>query len=123
MNLPTTYSTINNEEMMYIDAGWEFTGLYNDVVAFGINAIVNGIMGGGTVKTVMRILGGSRSKKEVAGYAAKWLGVRVANSLAGKIIGAVLSLSTWSFGSACAKLWDRYDTNPNNGICGKPRWI
>lgn len=123
MILPVTYSAINEKEMMYIEGGWEFTGIYNDVAAFGINVIVNGLMGGGTVKTVLRILGGNRSKKEVAGYIAKYLGVRAANTLAGTIIGAIAGFASWSFGSACAKLWDKYDRAPNNGICGRPTWL
>lgn len=39
--------------MQYTNGGWEFTGL---------NAIVNGIMGGGTVRTVLNILGSGCTK-------------------------------------------------------------
>lgn len=123
MILPVTYSAINEKEMMYIEGDWEYTGIYNDVAAFGINVIVNGIMGGGTVKTVLRILGGNRSKKEVAEYIARYLGVRAANTLAGTILGAIAGFSSWGFGFACAKLWDQYDRAPNNGICGRPTWL
>ncbi len=121
--LPKNYVEIEEEEMMYLDGGWQFTGLYNSVVAFGINAIVNGIMGGETASTVMRILGSNRTRNEIAKYAAKYLGARAANSLAGRIVSAIFGFSSWSIGSACAKLWDKYDTNPNNGICGAPNWI
>lgn len=40
MVVPKSHVVMSNEEMQYTDGGWEFTGLYNGVVAFGINAII-----------------------------------------------------------------------------------
>lgn len=123
--LPKNYIEIDQEEMMYLEGG--FTGLYNGVVATGINIAVNAVLGsligGPSIRVVINAIGTSRLKSTFRGYALKWLSIQAANRLTGAVMGAIFGFMSFSVGSSLAKLWDRYDTNPNNGICGMPNWF
>ena len=80
-------------------------------------------MGGGAVSFVKKVLSASSIKNGLKQYIGKYLSVQATNRIIGLVWGALYGFLSWSIGSAAAKLWDRNDTSPNNGICGMPAWF
>lgn len=118
MVLPKSHVVMSNEEMQYTDGGWEFTGVYNGVVAFGVNSLINGFFGGVTISLLKKTLGPTLMKLKVKDAVMQWLTVKASNAVAplfGSLMNGFLS---WTVGDAVAKIWDGNDTNRNIGICG-----
>lgn len=118
MVLPKSHVVMSNEEMHYTDGGWEFTGLYNGVVSFGVNSVVNAFFGGGTISLIKKAFGPAMMKMKVKDAVMQWLSVRASNAVASLFGSLMNGFLSWSVGDAVAKIWDGNDTNRNNGICG-----
>ncbi|MFR7590800.1 MAG: hypothetical protein ACLUVC_05095 [Longibaculum sp.] len=115
MNLPRNYIEIEEEEMMYLDGGFQ---VYNWIVSLTVNTIFKAFTGGGTVSFLRKVMGSNGIKQNIIKAAKKWLSRQAANRLAGILLGAIHRFLTWSVGGFFATMWDRNDKNPNNGCCG-----
>lgn len=112
-----TVNTVADEQLV------EGGGVYNSIVAAGINMVANGIFGGGTlsiVRNVVKSYGTTKLKSTVLKGMQKWVSARIANTLIGGIMGLVNGFLSFSVGDFAAKAWDRVDNKPNNGVCN---WI
>ncbi|CMX81047.1 Uncharacterised protein [Streptococcus pneumoniae] len=98
--------------MMYLDGGfsilrWPF--------ATAINIAFNGVLGGGAISLVrnyIRNYGLRRVTSAIAGAAARYVGVRVANRVAGFALSAINGFAAWmSIGDAITTIWANNDVN------------
>ncbi len=109
---------------MYLDGGWNLA-VPNSVVAFGINAGINGTIaaltggGGGLAvrKGLISSLGARRITQTFAHHLGRFIAIQLANRMAGTIIGLVTGFGGWSIGDFAARWWDSRDKNRNNGWC------
>ncbi|HET1052228.1 TPA: hypothetical protein VQM59_001416 [Streptococcus pneumoniae] len=102
--LPNNYVVLEQEEMMYLDGGFSIPRW---PVATAINIAFNGVLGGGAISLVrnyIRNYGLRRVTSAIAGAAARYVGVRVANRVAG--------FAAWmSIGDAITTIWANNDVN------------
>lgn len=115
LKLPKNYVEIEEEEMMYLDGGFQ---VHNSIVSFTVNCIFNAITGGGTVSFIRKLIGSQGIKKNIIKATKKWLSAQADNRICGLVLGALSGFLSWSIGSFAAKIWDRADTILNNGYCG-----
>ena len=110
--LPTNYVVIDEEEMMYLDGGFSIPRW---PVATAINIAFNGVLGGGAISLVrnyIRNYGLRRVTSAIAGAAARYVGVRVANRVAGFALSAINGFAAWmSIGDAITTIWANNDVN------------
>ena len=108
--LPNNYVALEQEEMMYLDGGFSIPRW---PVAVAINIAFNGVLGGGAinlVKNYVRKHGLRWVTSAVAGAAARYVGVRVANRVAGFATSAINRFATWmSIGDAITTIWANND--------------
>ncbi|CKH58540.1 SPH_0224 family bacteriocin-like peptide [Streptococcus pneumoniae] len=110
--LPNNYVVIDEEEMMYLDGGFSIPRW---PVATAINIAFNGVLGGGAISLVrnyIRNYGLRRVTSAIAGVAARYVGVRVANRVAGFTLSAINGFAAWmSIGDAITTIWANNDVN------------
>ncbi|CVP04490.1 Membrane protein [Streptococcus pneumoniae] len=110
--LPNNYVTIDEQEMMYLDGGFSIPRW---PVATAINIAFNGVLGGGAISLVrnyIRNYGLGRVTSAIAGAAARYVGVRVANRVAGFALSAINGFAAWmSIGDAITTIWANNDVN------------
>ncbi|SNM68453.1 SPH_0224 family bacteriocin-like peptide [Streptococcus pneumoniae] len=110
--LPNNYVTIDEQEMMYLDGGFSIPRW---PVAPAINIAFNGVLGGGAISLVrnyIRNYGLGRVTSAIAGAAARYVGVRVANRVAGFALSAINGFAAWmSIGDAITTIWANNDVN------------
>ncbi|CMW36888.1 SPH_0224 family bacteriocin-like peptide [Streptococcus pneumoniae] len=110
--LPNNYVVIDQEEMMYLDGGFSIPRW---PVATAINIAFNGVLGGGAISLVrnyIRNYGLRRVTSAIAGAAARYVGVRVANRVAGFALSAINGFAAWmSIGNAITTIWANNDVN------------
>ncbi|VRX90958.1 Membrane protein [Streptococcus pneumoniae] len=110
--LPNNYVALEQEEMMYLDGGFS---ILRWPVATAINIAFNGVLGGGAVSLVrnyIRNYGLRRVTSAIAGAAARYVGVRVANRVAGFALSAINGFAAWmSIGDAITTIWANNDVN------------
>ncbi len=80
-----------------------------------INIAFNGVLGGGAISLVrnyIRNYGLRRVTSAIAGAAARYVGVRVANRVAGFALSAINGFAAWmSIGDAITTIWANNDVN------------
>ncbi|SNG61081.1 Uncharacterised protein [Streptococcus pneumoniae] len=110
--LPNNYVDLEQEEMMYLDGG---VSIPRWPVATAINIAFNGVLGGGAISLVrnyIRNYGLRRVTSAIAGAAARYVGVRVANRVAGFALSAINGFAAWmSIGDAITTIWANNDVN------------
>lgn len=110
--LPNNYVVLEQEEMMYLDGGFSIPRW---PVATAINIAFNGVLGGGAISLVrnyIRNYGLRRVTSAIAGAAARYVGVRVANRVAGFALSAINGFEAWmSIGDAITTIWANNDVN------------
>ncbi|HHS7826654.1 TPA: SPH_0224 family bacteriocin-like peptide [Streptococcus pneumoniae] len=110
--LPNNYVVLEQEEMMYFDGGFSIPRW---PVATAINIAFNGVLGGGAISLVrnyIRNYGLRRVTSAIAGAAARYVGVRVANRVAGFALSAINGFAAWmSIGDAITTIWANNDVN------------
>ncbi|HGS0849764.1 TPA: SPH_0224 family bacteriocin-like peptide [Streptococcus pneumoniae] len=110
--LPNNYVVLEQEEMMYLDGGFSIPRW---PVATAINIAFNGVLGGGAISLVrnyIRNYGLRRVTGAIAGAAARYVGVRVANRVAGFALSAINGFAAWmSIGDAITTIWANNDVN------------
>ncbi|HET2089604.1 Membrane protein [Streptococcus pneumoniae] len=110
--LPNNYVVLEQEEMMYLDGGFSIPRW---PVATAINIAFNGVLGGGAISLVrnyIRNYGLRRVTSAIAGVAARYVGVRVANRVAGFALSAINGFVAWmSIGDAITTIWANNDVN------------
>ncbi|HGR5518742.1 TPA: SPH_0224 family bacteriocin-like peptide [Streptococcus pneumoniae] len=110
--LPNNYVVLDQEEMMYLDGGFSIPRW---PVATAINIAFNGVLGGGAISLVrnyIRNYGLRRVTSAIAGAAARYVGVRVANRVAGFALSAINGFAAWmSIGNAITTIWANNDVN------------
>lgn len=110
--LPNNYVDLEQEEMMYLDGGFS---ILRWPVATAINIAFNGVLGGGAISLVrnyIRNYGLGRVTSAIAGAAARYVGVRVANRVAGFALSAINGFAAWmSIGDAITTIWANNDVN------------
>ncbi|HEX1589434.1 TPA: SPH_0224 family bacteriocin-like peptide [Streptococcus pneumoniae] len=110
--LPNNYVVLEQEEMMYLDGGFSIPRWS---VATAINIAFNGVLGGGAISLVrnyIRNYGLRRVTSAIAGAAARYVGVRVANRVAGFALSAINGFAAWmSIGDAITTIWANNDVN------------
>lgn len=110
--LPNNYVALEQEEMMYLDGGFS---ILRWPVATAINITFNGVLGGGAISLVrnyIRNYGLRRVTSAIAGAAARYVGVRVANRVAGFALSAINGFAAWmSIGDAITTIWANNDVN------------
>lgn len=110
--LPNNYVVLEQEEMMYLDGGFSIPRW---PVATAINIAFNGVLGGGAISLVrnyIRNYGFRRVTSAIAGAAARYVGVRVANRVAGFALSAINGFAAWmSIGDAITTIWANNDVN------------
>ncbi|MDG9367266.1 SPH_0224 family bacteriocin-like peptide [Streptococcus pneumoniae] len=110
--LPNNYVVLEQEEMMYLDGGFSIPRW---PVATAINIAFNGVLGGGAISLVrnyIRNYGLRRVTSAIAGAAARYVGVRVANRVAGFVLSAINGFAAWmSIGDAITTIWANNDVN------------
>ncbi|CJT49419.1 SPH_0224 family bacteriocin-like peptide [Streptococcus pneumoniae] len=110
--LPNNYVDLEQEEMMYLDGGFSIPRW---PVATAINIAFNGVLGGGAISLVrnyIRNYGLRRVTSAIAGAAARYVGVRVANRVAGFALSAINGFAAWmSIGDAITTIWANNDVN------------
>ncbi|HEW6771562.1 TPA: SPH_0224 family bacteriocin-like peptide [Streptococcus pneumoniae] len=110
--LPNNYVVLEQEEMMYLDGGFSIPRW---PVATAINIAFNGVLGGGAISLVrnyIRNYGLRRVTSAIAGAAARYVGVRVANRVAGFALSAINGFAAWmSIGDAITTIWANSDVN------------
>ncbi|VIW58905.1 SPH_0224 family bacteriocin-like peptide [Streptococcus pneumoniae] len=110
--LPNNYVVLEQEEMMYLDGGFSIPRW---PVATVINIAFNGVLGGGAISLVrnyIRNYGLRRVTSAIAGAAARYVGVRVANRVAGFALSAINGFAAWmSIGDAITTIWANNDVN------------
>ncbi|COE73307.1 Membrane protein [Streptococcus pneumoniae] len=110
--LPNNYVVLEQEEMMYLDGGFSIPRW---PVATAINIAFNGVLGGGAISLVrnyIRNYGLRRVTSAIAGAAARYVGVRVANRVAGFALSAINGFAAWmSIGEAITTIWANNDVN------------
>ncbi|VNS27298.1 Membrane protein [Streptococcus pneumoniae] len=110
--LPNNYVALEQEEMMYFDGGFSIPRW---PVATAINIAFNGVLGGGAISLVrnyIRNYGLRRVTSAIAGAAARYVGVRVANRVAGFALSAINGFAAWmSIGNAITTIWANNDVN------------
>ncbi|CMV41746.1 SPH_0224 family bacteriocin-like peptide [Streptococcus pneumoniae] len=110
--LPNNYVALEQEEMMYLDGGFS---ILRWPVAPAINIAFNGVLGGGAISLVrnyIRNYGLRRVTSAIAGAAARYVGVRVANRVAGFALSAINGFAAWmSIGDAITTIWANNDVN------------
>ncbi|HEW9199708.1 SPH_0224 family bacteriocin-like peptide [Streptococcus pneumoniae] len=110
--LPNNYVVLEQEEMMYLDGGFSIPRW---PVATAINIAFNGVLGGGAISLVrnyIRNYGLRRVISAIAGAAARYVGVRVANRVAGFALSAINGFAAWmSIGDAITTIWANNDVN------------
>ncbi|HEU9848540.1 SPH_0224 family bacteriocin-like peptide, partial [Streptococcus pneumoniae] len=110
--LPNNYVALEQEEMMYLDGGFS---ILRWPVATAINIAFNGVLGGGAISLVrnyIRNYGLRRVTSAIAGAAARYVGVRVANRVAGFALSAINGFAAWmSIGDAITTIWANNDVN------------
>ncbi|HHA7389409.1 TPA: SPH_0224 family bacteriocin-like peptide [Streptococcus pneumoniae] len=110
--LPNNYVVLEQEEMMYLDGGFSIPRW---PVATAINIAFNGVLGGvaiSLVRNYIRNYGLRRVTSAIAGAAARYVGVRVANRVAGFALSAINGFAAWmSIGDAITTIWANNDVN------------
>ncbi|MFW3417410.1 SPH_0224 family bacteriocin-like peptide [Streptococcus pneumoniae] len=110
--LPNNYVALEQEEMMYLDGGFS---ILRWPVATAINIAFNGVLGGGAISLVrnyIRNYGLGRVTSAIAGAAARYVGVRVANRVAEFALSAINGFAAWmSIGDAITTIWANNDVN------------
>ncbi|CAG5931957.1 Uncharacterised protein [Streptococcus pneumoniae] len=110
--LPNNYVVLEQEEMMYLDGGFSIPRW---PVAPAINIAFNGVLGVGAISLVrnyIRNYGLRRVTSAIAGAAARYVGVRVANRVAGFALSAINGFAAWmSIGDAITTIWANNDVN------------
>ncbi|HET8037265.1 TPA: SPH_0224 family bacteriocin-like peptide [Streptococcus pneumoniae] len=110
--LPNNYVVIDEEEMMYLDGGFSIPRW---PVATAINIAFNGVLGGGAISLVRNYIRNyslRRVTSAIAGAAARYVGVRVANRVAGFALSAINGFAAWmSIGDAITTIWANNDVN------------
>ncbi|WP_142357369.1 SPH_0224 family bacteriocin-like peptide, partial [Streptococcus pneumoniae] len=110
--LPNNYVVLEQEEMMYLDGGFSIPRW---PVATAINIAFNGVLGGGAISLVrnyIRNYGLRRVTSAIAGAATRYVGVRVANRVAGFALSAINGFAAWmSIGDAITTIWANNDVN------------
>ncbi|CEO74910.1 Uncharacterised protein [Streptococcus pneumoniae] len=110
--LPNNYVVLEQEEMMYLDGGFSIPRW---PVVTAINIAFNGVLGGGAISLVrnyIRNYGLRRVTSAIAGAAARYVGVRVANRVAGFALSAINGFAAWmSIGDAITTIWANNDVN------------
>ncbi|SNM67239.1 SPH_0224 family bacteriocin-like peptide [Streptococcus pneumoniae] len=110
--LPNNYVVLEQEEMMYLDGGFSIPRW---PVSTAINIAFNGVLGGGAISLVrnyIRNYGLRRVTSAIAGAAARYVGVRVANRVAGFALSAINGFAAWmSIGDAITTIWANNDVN------------
>ncbi|HGR8193921.1 TPA: SPH_0224 family bacteriocin-like peptide [Streptococcus pneumoniae] len=110
--LLNNYVALEQEEMMYLDGGFSIPRW---PVATAINIAFNGVLGGGAISLVrnyIRNYGLGRVTSAIAGAAARYVGVRVANRVAGFALSAINGFAAWmSIGDAITTIWANNDVN------------
>lgn len=110
--LPNNYVVLEQEEMMYLDGGFSIPRW---PVVTAINIAFNGVLGGGAISLVrnyIRNYGLRRVTSAIAGAAARYVGVRVANRVAGFALSAINGFAAWmSIGNAITTIWANNDVN------------
>lgn len=110
--LPNNYVVLEQEEMMYLDGGFSIPRW---PVATAINIAFNGVLGGGAISLVrnyIRNYGLRRVTSAIARAAARYVGVRVANRVAGFALSAINGFAAWmSIGNAITTIWANNDVN------------
>ena len=110
--LPNNYVALEQEEMMYLDGGFSIPRW---PVAVAINIAFNGVLGGGAISLVKNYVSKHGLRwvtSAVAGAAARYVGVRVANRVAGFATSAINGFAAWmSIGDAITTIWANNDIN------------
>ncbi|CGH09581.1 SPH_0224 family bacteriocin-like peptide [Streptococcus pneumoniae] len=110
--LPNNYVALEQEEMMYLDGGFSIPRW---PVATAINIAFNGVLGGGAISLVRNYIRNyslRRVTSAIAGAAARYVGVRVANRVAGFALSAINGFAAWmSIGDAITTIWANNDVN------------
>ncbi|HEU7704296.1 TPA: SPH_0224 family bacteriocin-like peptide [Streptococcus pneumoniae] len=110
--LPNNYVVLEQEEMMYLDGGFSIPRW---PVATAINIAFNGVLGVGAISLVrnyIRNYGLRRVTSAIAGAAARYVEVRVANRVAGFALSAINGFAAWmSIGDAITTIWANNDVN------------
>lgn len=110
--MPSSYAVMDEEEMTYVEGGGTGQKVAFYAVQLGVNAVVNAAFGGGTITavgTIIKAWGKQKVKQVIKEALRKWVTARVANALAGGVIGTIINFATFSVGGAVATALDRKD--------------
>lgn len=114
LQMPSNYVEVTEDEMMYVDGGASIPGW---AISFAVNAVVNGMMGGGavtSVRTIFRAVGKSGFKRIVKSTLRRFVSVQTANRLAGSLSGAAYGFLSFSVGGYVFSQLNRRDKKPYN---------
>lgn len=115
--LPSSYVMMEEEEMSYVEGGGVAQSVAYYAVEVGVNTVINSVLGGaGTIKTIIQCFGKNATKDAIKKALKKWVSVRVANALAGTLLGAVSNFLTFSVGGFVAEWCDSHDGCNDNQI-------
>lgn len=125
--LSTNCIVLEKEEMMYLEGGVSIP-IWPVVTA--INIAFNSVLGGGAISLVrnyIRNYGLRWATSAIAGAAARYVGVRVANRAAGFALSAINGFAAWMLiGDAIPTIWVNNDVNrrePNlNALMGELKY-
>ena len=125
--LSTNCIVLEKEEMMYLEGGVSIP-IWPVVTA--INIAFNSVLGGGAISLVrnyIRNYGLRWATSAIAGAAARYVGVRFANRVAGFALSAIKGFAAWMLiGDAIPTIWVNNDVNrrePNlNALMGELKY-
>lgn len=117
--MPKNYTVVNEEEMTYVEGGGLYQKAVYQTVKLGVNAVINGLLGGGTfscVSAAIKSKGKDGLKKAITSALKKWIGARAVNAVGAQVINIIVDLGSWSIGGAVAEALDRLDGDNDNQI-------
>ncbi len=117
--LPKNYVVMDEDDMMYVEGGGTGQVVAYQAIKIGVNMVFNSVLGGGTlnaVSSILRSLGTDYVVLMMKRALVKWVSARVANFIAGGIIGRIFKLATYTIGGAAAEILDRADGADDNQV-------
>lgn len=123
--LPNNYTVLEQEEMLYLDGGWNLA-LPNGVVSGAVDGAITVALSasgvGGALKlgakALLKKIGYNSFKNIIVSELKKRIGTQAAVVIGGVVAGALTgTINGYTPGSIAANYWDSHDSNPNNGWC------
>lgn len=111
LQFPSNYVLMDTEEMEYLDGAGLGQSIAYYTVKVGLNAGINAVFGGGTLSLVRQLTKTAKDQLLAALKQAclQWTTVRVANPIAGSVLGTILDVGLGSVGGVAANWLDKKD--------------